>query len=113
MPRNSNRKPPDARGSIDMLCRGEPMSSKWYWLIAIVILAPIVLMYILSLSAGRPTNLGVKDGKLAPCPSSPNCVSTQADDEGHKIEPITYTGSKADALAKLKQAIATLPRTHV
>jgi uncharacterized protein (DUF1499 family) len=89
------------------------MSSKWYWLIAIVILAPIVLMYVLSFSAGRPANLGVKDGKLAACPSSPNCVSTQADDEGHKIEPITFTGSKADAMTKLKQAIATLPRTHI
>jgi uncharacterized protein (DUF1499 family) len=89
------------------------MSSKWYWLIAVVILAPVVLMYILSFAAGRPTNLGVKDGKLAPCPSSPNCVSTQADDEVHKIEPITFTGSTADAMTKLKQAIATLPRTHI
>ncbi len=89
------------------------MSSKWYWLIAIVVLAPIVLFYVLSFSAGRPTNLGVKDGKLAACPASPNCVSTQADDEGHKIDAIAFDGSAADAMAKLKLAIAPLPRSHV
>ena len=89
------------------------MASKWYWLLALVLLAPIVFMYVLSFSAGRPANLGVKDGKFAPCPTSPNCVSTQADDEGHKILPMDFTGSAAEAMAKLKQAIATLPRTHI
>src|SRR5438045_2858686 len=64
-------------------------------------------------SSRQPTNLGVKDGKLAACPTSPNCVSTQAEDAGHKIEPIRFAGSSADALAKLKQAIATLPRAHI
>ncbi len=28
---------------------------------------------------------------LAPCPSSPNCVSTQAQDEGHAIAPISLS----------------------
>lgn len=38
-----------------------------------------------------PSNLGVTvDGKLAPCPQSPNCVSTQATDDLHRIEPIAY-----------------------
>ena len=27
---------------------------------------------------------------LAPCPSSPNCVSTQAQDEGHAIALVRY-----------------------
>jgi uncharacterized protein (DUF1499 family) len=89
------------------------MGSKWYWIIAIIVLTPIVLMYVLSLSASRPANLGVKDGKLAPCPASPNCVSTQADDEAHKIEPIRFTVTPAEALTKLKQALATVPRTQV
>lgn len=89
------------------------MGSKWIWLIPLVVLAPLVLLYVMSLTAGRPTNLGVKDGKLAACPSSPNCVSTQADDDGHKIDPIAFTGSAADAMAKLKKALATLPRTEI
>ena len=42
----------------------------------------------------RPTNLGVKDGRLAPCKRSPNCVSSQADpgDREHYIAPIAFSG---------------------
>ena len=61
----------------------------------------------------RPTNLGVKDGRLAACPASPNCVCTQADDVEHRIDAIRFTGSKAEAMAKLKRAVATLPRTAI
>lgn len=61
----------------------------------------------------RPTNLGVKDGRLTACPASPNCVCTQAEDAEHRIDAIRFNGSKADALARLKRAIATLPRTAI
>jgi uncharacterized protein (DUF1499 family) len=61
----------------------------------------------------RPTNLGVKDGRLAACPASPNCVCTQADDAEHRIDAIRFTGSKAEAMAKLKRAVAPLPRTAI
>jgi uncharacterized protein (DUF1499 family) len=46
----------------------------------------------------RPTNLGVKDGRLAPCRRTPNCVSSQADpsDGEHYIAPIRFTGTMAD-----------------
>jgi uncharacterized protein (DUF1499 family) len=55
---------------------------------------------------------GVADGKLAPCPDSPNCVSTQAapDDSYHRMEPIPFTGSPADAQAKILAAIESMPR---
>ena len=47
---------------------------------------------------------------LAPCPSSPNCVSTQAQDEGHAIAPIRYRKSRAEAKEALKEVIRSLPR---
>ena len=58
---------------------------------------------------------GVVDGKLAPCPDSPNCVSTQAaaDDSYHRMEPIPFTGSPADAQAAILAAIESMPRTKV
>ena len=65
------------------------------------------------MSSKRPTNIGVKDGKLAACPASPNCVSSQADDAEHRIDAIRYEGNKVDAMAKLKRAIATLPRAAI
>ena len=48
--------------------------------------------------------------RLDPCPSSPNCVSTQAQDEGHAIEPIRYRKSRAEAKEALKEVIRSLPR---
>ena len=39
-------------------------------------------------SGTRPNNLGVKDGKLAPCPGSPNCISSQSEDPQFKIDPL-------------------------
>lgn len=65
------------------------------------------------LAGKRPSNLGVQDGRLAPCPNTPNCVSSQSTDTVHKIEPLTYKSSSEEAFAKLKQAIASLPRTKI
>jgi uncharacterized protein (DUF1499 family) len=51
--------------------------------------------------------------QLSPCPSSPNCVSTQAQDEGHAIEPIRYRKPRAEAKEALKEVIRSLPRTKL
>jgi uncharacterized protein (DUF1499 family) len=61
----------------------------------------------------RPNDLGVRDGKLAPCPNTPNCVSSQSADAVHKIEPLTYKSTPQEALAQLKQVIQSLPRTKI
>lgn len=47
---------------------------------------------------------------LKSCPSSPNCVSTQAQDEGHAIAPFRYRKSRAEAKEALKESIRSLPR---
>ncbi|MBD2516077.1 DUF1499 domain-containing protein [Nostoc sp. FACHB-973] len=61
----------------------------------------------------RPNNLGVSNGKLAPCPNSPNCVSSQSTDAVHKIAPLTFTSSAEAAIANLKTIIESLPRTKI
>ena len=50
---------------------------------------------------------------LSPCPSSPNCVSTYATDEGHAIAPIHYRKARAEAKEALKEAIRSLPRAKL
>jgi uncharacterized protein (DUF1499 family) len=35
----------------------------------------------------EPQKIGLNDGKLKPCPDSPNCVSSR-DDGDHRIEPL-------------------------
>jgi uncharacterized protein (DUF1499 family) len=61
----------------------------------------------------RPANIGIVSGKLAACPSSPNCVSSFSQDAEHKIEPLAYTSSPAEAMAKLKAAIESLGKTKI
>lgn len=51
--------------------------------------------------------------QLALCPSSPNCVSTQAQDEGHAIAPFRYRKSRVEAKEALKEVIHSLPRTKL
>jgi uncharacterized protein (DUF1499 family) len=57
-----------------------------------------------------PDNLGVENGRLAPCPTSPNCVSSQAADDLHAIDPLTYTGDTAAAHDKLIAIITANPQ---
>jgi uncharacterized protein (DUF1499 family) len=61
----------------------------------------------------RPNNLGISNGKLAPCPNSPNCVSSQSTDATHKIAPLTFTSTPEEAIANLKEIIQSLPRTRI
>lgn len=49
----------------------------------------------------RPDNLGVNQGRLAICPNSPNCVSTQAVREQQRVEPLAFA---TDDLQKLTSA---------
>jgi uncharacterized protein (DUF1499 family) len=61
----------------------------------------------------RPNNLGISNGKLAPCPNSPNCVSSQSTDATHQIAPLTFTSTPEEAIANLKEIIQSLPRTKI
>ncbi|MBD2387533.1 DUF1499 domain-containing protein [Cylindrospermum sp. FACHB-282] len=64
-------------------------------------------------SGQRPNNLGVRNGRLAPCPNSPNCVSSQSSDPTHQIAPLTFTTTPEKAIAFLKRIIQSLPRTKI
>ncbi|MEN9519087.1 MAG: hypothetical protein RLZZ381_1675 [Cyanobacteriota bacterium] len=48
----------------------------------------------------KPNNLGVKDGKLAACPGTPNCVNSQSDDAQAKIEALP-----AVSIAEIKKVV--------
>jgi uncharacterized protein (DUF1499 family) len=56
--------------------------------------------------------LGVRDGRLDPCPSSPNCVASQADGDAN-VEPLAFEGSGDAALRRLADAIRGMPRAEV
>ncbi len=60
----------------------------------------------------QPTTLGIRDGRLAPCPATPNCVCSQDSDPGHSIEPLKLS-SPNSAIADLKRIIEALPKTKI
>ena len=75
------------------------------------LLGSFLLFFFLSGCTGnRQPNLGVKENRLSPCPSSPNCVSSQSDEERHKIEPIRFTSTSAEAMEKFKRIIRRMKR---
>ncbi len=61
-------------------------------------------------SAEPPIELGVHDGKLAPCPDKPNCVSSQATDSEHAVSAIRYNGNTAAAKMHLLNVLHDQPR---
>lgn len=73
----------------------------------------IVSMVLFSLLSRRPHGLGVHDGRLTACPTTPNCVCSQDDRLDHAIEPFAFAGSPAAALARLEGALASQPRTRI
>jgi uncharacterized protein (DUF1499 family) len=63
-------------------------------------------------TGSRPMTLGVHDGKLAPCPASPNCVSSQSNDKDHAVVPIPFSGTSAETMADLKKVLSGMPRAR-
>ena len=62
----------------------------------------------------RPDKIGVKDGRLAPCPASPNCVVSQGEEDAeHAIAPITYAGDTSTAIESLRQVVAAQPGSEI
>jgi uncharacterized protein (DUF1499 family) len=56
---------------------------------------------------------GLTNGQLAACPGKPNCVISQGGDEGHRVDPIRYAGSRAEAVDRLKAILMARPRTRI
>lgn len=75
-------------------------------------LMPITTMFALATIA-IASGLGARSitDRMAPCPNTPNCVSTLATDRSHAISPIAYTGSAGAAKTALLDIIAQMPRS--
>ncbi|MCA9054173.1 MAG: DUF1499 domain-containing protein [Planctomycetaceae bacterium] len=83
------------------------------WMIVISIGAVVMLTGALVLWSWRRPLLGLQNGRLRPCPSSPNCVCSQDADPEHAIEPLTFSGDAADAWTRLSGIIAAEPNARI
>lgn len=70
-------------------------------------------LLLLSLTAERPGNLGLRNGRLAACPDSPNCVSTQTEDREHWIAPMSISSNSVPPIETLAEIVRTMPRTTI
>ena len=76
-------------------------------------IAALALLSFPACSASKPPTIGVLDGKLAACPSSPNCVSSQAPDEAHRIEPLPIRTTPEEEMRRLADILRGMPRTKI
>lgn len=70
-------------------------------------------MPLISCAGNRPTNLGVKNSRLTPCPSTPNCVSSDANDASHLAAAFQLALPATDGWRTARATVASLPRTRI
>jgi uncharacterized protein (DUF1499 family) len=73
----------------------------------------VCLVVLPQCSGKRPANLGITNGMLFPCPSSPNCVSSQSTDEAHHIAALSYTGTFMEAKKSFISVINSMDRSRI
>ena len=59
-------------------------------------------------SGEKPSNLGVKNGKLTACPGTPNCVNSQSTDAQSKIDALPNV-----SIAKIKGVVEAIEGTTI
>ena len=68
----------------------------------------LALLPFLSACAGEPPqNIGVRDGSLAACPESPNCVSSYENSEEHSIAALDGN------LSQIQQILLTMDGANI
>lgn len=85
-------------------------------IVGIALASWILVMVLFSVLSSKPTNLGLTEGALAKCPSSPNCVCSDVEDDTdkeHHIEPISFRGDAQEAWTRFKEIVRTRPRTKI
>jgi uncharacterized protein (DUF1499 family) len=64
-------------------------------------------------TAGAAENFGSSGSRLAPCPDTPNCVSSLADGGYHAIAPIACSGTQEAIFQRLKSVIEKMKRSRL
>jgi len=73
----------------------------------------LVSVLMLAGCSGSAPDLGVREGRLKPCPETPNCVNSQADDREHAIEPIVVAKTVQETRNRLLETIRSEKRAEV
>lgn len=63
--------------------------------------------------SAHSTGVEPTDGRLRPCPASPNCVSSHDQDRRRAVAPLRYGGDPEAAMMRLETIIAAMPRARI
>lgn len=77
-----------------------------HWLLCLAVM-------MVGCSGSRPSAIGATAGRLAACPDSPNCVSSQSGDRRHAIDPIRFEGTAEKARERLIEAVSGMKRARI
>ena len=77
-----------------------------HWFICLVVM-------MVGCAGNRHSQMGLSGGRLAACPDSPNCVSSQSADPRHAIDPLRYEGTAQKARERLVKAISGMKRARI
>ena len=83
------------------------------WVFFGLVMGLIALRLIVIVISPKGIKIRPTTGKLAECPRTPNCVSSQADCSEQKVEPLKYSGPSEEAKLRLRLAVEAMPGTKV
>ncbi|NDV25737.1 DUF1499 domain-containing protein [Desulfovibrio sp. JC010] len=76
-----------------------------YKLSALIVIVCIAALFTAAHFSSLPQNIGITGGKLSPCPDSPNCVSSQENDQKHATPAIKASGPSKQVMKNLRKCV--------
>ncbi len=73
----------------------------------------IIVVITSGCSSFRPKAVGLKDGRLQPCPPAPKCVSSYYAKGIHHVKPLRYRDSRAEAYQRLINIIKSMKKSEI
>jgi uncharacterized protein (DUF1499 family) len=68
---------------------------------------------VMACSTDQTKETEATNGRLSPCSTSPNCVSSLSEDKSHYVEPLSYKNSQEEAREKLISIINSVKRSEI
>lgn len=86
---------------------------KWLFLVAIGLIAVLGTGFGAGCSSRRDVAIELENGRLRPCPSSPNCVCSEDSSEQAAIEPFAVRGTPSEAILTLVDYLRELSNVEI
>ena len=72
-----------------------------------------LILILLGCSGRPPADLGIREGRLAPCPGSPNCISTQDTDASRRMDPLPFIGTAKESRERILGIVRGMERAEI